>query len=330
MSKEFPRKEVWVHTTQRPLKSSEVKAVWDEEIVLTDYFRGYSDGRWASDNVGWTSSILPSSVSVDSAKDSILIHCGLSRYKNLIGMVKLSLERKTMPSKDYIGGLSTEIMPLTSDGVFTLEKRVKGTQHGLGFWDIPSSGQNAEMWLNKVPKEYSSLINGLLDMDGFPRWNIIRNMGLKPEEIGEIFYTGFSKGAEVSLGSQFNGYTNLGLESGIVRKRLLKDLGKRGEEARAKNLLFYRFEDLPEVFDSIGKNNKRWERVKPDVYRNLPTENAQTNGFAIVDDCLGTLLSNTWHLKGDEKYGQALDSLKSRGYFINSIPCGRTILADLL
>lgn len=326
MSKEFPRKEVWMHTTQKPLRKNKILAVCDEEISLTDYFRGYSDGRWASDNVGWTSSLLPSSVEVESGGDFIVIHCGLNEYKNLIGMVKLAIETKIIPVKDYIGGLSTEIMPLTSDEIFILEKRIKGTQHGLGFWDIPSASQNAQMWLDKIPKEYSGLVKDLFDMDGFPRWNLIRNMALRPEEIGEIFYTGFSKGAEVSLDSQYNGYTKINLEHAIIRDRMLNSAER---EERAKNLLFYRLKDLPAVFDSIGKSGKRGDRVKEDFYGNVPTENKQTEGFAIVDDCLGTLLSNANHLFGPNAYIDGLNTLKSRGYKINNVPIGKTILADL-
>jgi len=330
MSSKFPRKEIWIHTTPKPLRKGKIAAVNDREIKLTDYFRGYSDGRWASDNVGWTSSVLPSSVEVESDDNYMIIHCGLSEYKNLMGMVKLAIQTKEMPEADYIGGLSTEIMPLTSDGIFTLEKRVKGTQHGLGFWDIPSASQTAQMWLDKVPKEYSGLVKDLFDMDGFPRWNLIRNMALKPEEIGEIFYTGFSKGAEVSLDSQFNGYTNLDLEHEVIRERMLSSIKTDAEkQERAKNLLFYKFEDLPAIFDSIGKSGKRGDRVKEDIYGNIPTENEQTKGFAIIDDCLGTLLSNAAHLIGPNAYTSGLNMLKNRGYIINSVPQGKTVLKEL-
>lgn len=319
MSK-FPRKELWIHTTSNPLKKGEIIALNDRETKLTDYFLGYADGRWASDNIGWTSSILPFSVEVESSDNSMIIHCGLSEYKYLLGMVKLAFQNKTIPYQNYIGGLSTEIIPLTSDETFCLEKRVKGTQHGLGFWDIPTASQNAQIWLDKIPKEYSGLVKNLFDMDGFPRWNLVRTMGFKPEEIGEIFYTGFTKGAEVSLDTQYNGFTLVDLESEIIKERL---------KEKGENSLFYRFNELPEVLDSIGKNGKSGERVKEDIRGNIPTGNDQTNGFAIVDDCLGTLLSNTLHLKGQKEYLEALEILRKRGYSINLIPHGKTILREL-
>ncbi len=321
MPQEFPRKELWVYTSKNPLNAqTQVSALKDKEIILTNGFKEYAQGRWDSDNRGWTSSIIPSSIDVECNEDSMIIHCGLSEYKHLLGMVKLALQNKTIPHQDYIGGLSTEIMPLTSDRMFCLEKRVKGTQHGLGFWDIPTASQNAQMWLDRVPKELSGLVKDLFDMDGFPRWNFIRNMNFKPEEIGEIFYTGFSKGAEVSLDTQYNGFTKVDLESGIIAKRL---------EDKKPNVLFYKLEDLPEVFDSIGKNGERGEKVKEDIYGNVPTANEQTNGFAIIDDCLGTLLSNTSHLRGNQSYGEALEVLREKGYSINLVPHGKTHLADL-
>ena len=320
MPKEFPRKEFWVYSSFKPIDAKKVIALNDREITLTNGFKGYAQGRWDAENKGWTSSIMPSSVEVEANDNSMVIHCGLSEYKHLLGMVKLAIQTKTMPRQDYIGGLSTEIMPLTSDETFCLEKRVKGTQHGLGFWDIPSASQTAQMWLDKVPKEYPGLVRDLFDMDGFARWNLIRNMDFKPEEIGTIFYTGFSKGAEVSLDMQYNGFTKVDLESGIVRERL---------KEKGENLLIYQFEDLPEVLDSIGKSGKKGDRFKEDIYGNLPTENEQTNGFAIVDDCLGTLLSNTLHLRGQKEYGEALEKLRERGYSINLVPYGKTILREL-
>ena len=72
-----------------------------------------------------------------------------------------------------------------------------------------------------------------------------------------------------------------------------------------------------------------WGTLKEDIYGNLPTENEQTNGFAIVDDCLGTLLSNTLHLRGQKEYGGALERLRERGYSINLVPHGKTILREL-
>ena len=320
MTSIFPRKEVFVYTTSKPLGKGEVIALNDRKLILSEEFKDYAQERWDAENKNWTSSVLPSAIEVEHEKDSMIIHCGLSEYKHLIGMVKLAIQTKTMPHQDYIGGLSTEIMPLTSDETFCLEKRVTGTQHAVNFWDIPSASQTAQMYIDKLPKEYSGLIKNLFDLEGFPIWSLIRNMNFKPEEIGEIFYTGFSKGAEVSIDTQFNGFTKVGLESGVIKERL-KDKGE--------NLLVYRFSDLSEVLDSIGKSGQRGERVKEDIYGNLPTENEQTKGFGIVDDCLGTLLSNTLHLRGQEKYGEVLEVLREKGYYINLIPHGKTVLKEL-
>ena len=320
MIKRFPRKEFWVYTTSSPLGKEKVKALNDIEIKLTDSFKGYAKGRWDAENKGWTSSVLPSSVEVEHDGDSMTIHCGLSEYRDLIGMVKLAIQTGKMPHQDYIGGLSTEIMPLTSDGVFCLEKRIKGTEHGVGFWDIPSASQTAQMWIDKLPQEHKGLVQGLFDMDGFPRWSLIRNMAFLPNEIGKIFYTGFAKGREVSLDMQYNGFTKVDLESGVIAERL---------KEKGKNILFYRFEDLSKVLDSIGKDGDRGERVMEDISGNVPTSNVQTNGFAIVDDCLGTLLSNTLHLRGAKEYGEALEVLGKRGYSVNLVPHGRTVLRDL-
>src|SRR3989344_2285176 len=109
----FPRKEVFVYTTSKPLRTGEIKALEDREIKLTSGFLGYAQGRWDAENKNWTSSVLPSAIEVEHEKDSMIIHCGLSEYKHLIGMVKLAFKTGIMPHEDYVNGLSTEIMPLT-------------------------------------------------------------------------------------------------------------------------------------------------------------------------------------------------------------------------
>lgn len=258
---------------------------------------------------------MPSAVDVEQKEDSLIIHCGLTEYKFLLGMVNLVLEKKRTDLYENIHGLSTEIMPLTSDGMFFLDRRhPETTQHGVGFYDIPTAGQNAQMWIDRLPEEHSGLVKNMEDMFGFPRWNLMRHLGLKQGEIEDIFYTGFSRGFEVSLDSQFNGYVRVIPEA--------KEIQKRSNES---SRLTYRLRDLSNVLDSIG-NNGRTRKIKEDVYGNkpFPTE----DGFRIVDDCLGTLLSNTLHLKGIREYSHALEIIKGKGYDIREIFQSRIIHLD--
>lgn len=303
MNNKFPRKEIYVYTSKTPLKEGEVLALNDRKIELTPSFKEYSERKWETENKGWTSSIIPSAVDVEVSMEGMKVHCGLTEYKYLLGMVKLITETKTTDSAPSIHGLSTEIMPLTLDGIFLLNRREKSTtQHGIGFYDIPNAGQNAQMWLDKIPKEQSGLVNGLFDLVGFPKWNMIRNIVLTEKEIGEIFYTGFSRGFEVSLDSQFNGYAPVKLAAHELKNR-------EGNE----NKLFYRFNDIMEVLDSINNSSK----IKEDIYGNTPKPTEE--GFKIIDDCLGTLLSNIKHIKGDKEYNQALEVLKNKDYKITEI-----------
>lgn len=315
--KAFPRKEVYVYTALAPIPDRKVLALNDSPINLEPNFKRYADRKWALENTGWTSSPISSVVSVEYKDGSLRLHSGLTEYKYLLGMVKLAIERKrtdlTSPS-----GLSTEIMPLTADGIFLLSRRSpQTTQHGAGFYDIPTAGQSAQIWIDKLPKEHSGLVKCVFDVSGFSRWNLIRHLGLKIAEIGDIFYTGFSKGFEVSIDAQFNGYARVGPEAQELMKRL--ELEGRSE------MLAYRFENLPEVLDSIGRK----ENLKEDIFGNKPIP--KEDGFRIVDDCLGTLLSNTFHIKGRQAYIEAKRVLEKRGYRVLEVPeSGKTIrLEDL-
>ena len=315
MMKEFPRKEIYVHTTPSLVDSKSVKAVWDREIRIPNYLKGYSQARWDVENKGWTSSRLPSAVDVESVEGMLEIHCGINEYKNLIGGVKLGYHLKRSDVA-VLHGLSTEIMPLTFDGVFPLERR-SATEHGNGFYDIPTSGQHAQMWLNKLEEAgYPDLAASMLDMTGFPKGNLLRTLGIKPTN-NPIIYTGFSRGFEVSLDTQFNGFTRTSIEC-----EELRDLSEKN-----KGLFYYKFEDLLKVLDSVGKN----EGVFEDVYGNKPQANKQTGAFALVDDCLGTLLSNTYHLlgNGNGAYAEGVDVLRRRGYTVNEVPKGLIHLSSL-
>ena len=318
MAKKFPRKEIYVYTSRIPLSEGKVIALKDREFSIEEQLREYSEKRWEQDNKGWTSSVIPTVMEVEHDENSMVLHCGVTEYKYLLGMVKFTDEKEETGLVETIHGLSTEIMPLTPENVFPLERRAKSTtQHGVGFYDIPNAGQNAQMWIDKLPAEHSKLVNGLFDMFGFPKWSLMRNLGLKQEEIGNIFYTGFSRGFEVSLDSQFNGYARINPEASEVSKR---------KENSEKLFLFYRLEDLPAVLDSIGNDGKN-KRIKEDIFGNVPQPTE--DGFRIIDDCLGTLLSNTLHLKGERNYRQALEVLMGRGYLINEINGTSTNLSGL-
>ena len=321
MSKEFPRKEFYVYTSKAPLGEGTVIALNDREFSIGDVLREYSEKRWESDNKGWTSSVMPTVMDVEHDGYSMKLHCSLTEYKYLLGMVKFADEKEKSGLTETIHGLSTEIMPMLADGTFPLERRARSTtQHGVGFYDIPSAGQNAQMWLNKVPKEYSGLVNDLFDMNGFPRWNLIRNMGFKPEEIGEIFYTGFSRGFEVSLDSQFNGYVRIKAESEEIKRR-----------AGNEDKLFYKFDDFLDILSSVNNDGKS-KKIKEDIYGKVPEP--REDGFKIIDDCFGTLLSNIFHIQifhilGEKYYQQGLEILIHKGYKINEINDVRTNLLEL-
>jgi hypothetical protein len=316
MEKEFPRKEIYVYTSKNPLGEGKVSAVENSKIILPNSFKEYSERKWELENKGWISSVIPSAIEVEAGEDYMTIHCGITEYKYLLGMVKMVAEKKSTNSVPSIQGLSTEIMPLTTDGIFPLRRREKSTtQHGVGFYDIPNAGQNAQMWLSKIPYEYSKLVTDIFDMIGFPKWNLIRNIGLNKKEIGGIFFTGFSRGFEVSLDSQFNGYTEVTLSANELRNR-------NGNE----NTLFFRFRDLMDVLSSIN-NDGKVKKIKEDVSGNVPKPTE--NGFKLIDDCIGTLLSNLKHLNGKQEYTEALDILKDKGYLIKEVTNGMINLNSL-
>ncbi|MBI4116574.1 hypothetical protein HY449_02415 [Candidatus Pacearchaeota archaeon] len=302
MSKKFPRKEIYVYTSPVPLGEGRVVALKDREFSIGRRLREYSEKRWETDNKGWNSSVIPTAINIETDEHSMIIHCGLTEYKYLLGRVKFAAEKGESDLTESVNGLSTEIVPITPDDIFPLERRSKSiTQQGAGFYDVPSAGQNAQMWLDKLPMEKSKLVKDIFDMFGFPRWNLIRNLSLEEGEIGEIFYTGFSKGFEVSLDMQFNGYVKIKPSAEEIRTR-------KGNMEK----LFYRWKDLPEILRSINNNGRVGHRIKEDIYGNIPQPTKE--GFKIVDDCLGTLLSNTFHLNGKNQYLDGMKILKEKGY----------------
>ena len=94
MAKEFPRKEIYVHTTPSLVDSKSVKAVWDREIRIPNYLKGYSQARWDVENKGWTSSRLPSAVDVESVEGMLEIHCGINNTKILLEGLNWGINQK--------------------------------------------------------------------------------------------------------------------------------------------------------------------------------------------------------------------------------------------
>jgi len=330
MIKPFPRKEIYVYTTDKPLDEKSVFAIKNKDLTIPDYLKDYSEKKWSSDNKGWTSSVIPSAVEVEFKINSysekwsredidMKIHCGLTEYKYLLGMVKLADEKKISDNNGIIHGLSIEIIPIFADGTLILEQRLSSsTQHGVGFYDFPTASQNAEIYIKKAEDKYPGLVKSMFDVSGFSRFHILKAFEqIKPEQISNIYYTGFSRGFEVSLDSQFNGYTTLPVES--------KEVMKKSESSRSENRLVYKREDLMDVLDSIGSHVPQ-----EDIYNKRPGTVYQTGEFTIIDDCLGNILSMIYHLDR-EKYGDALSILKERGYKINEVkPKGNLVKLDEL
>ena len=314
----FPRKEFYACTFDSPVNAVNASAIDScGKITHSNFLRNYAEAKWDVENKGWKSSMIPTALDVHYTEDKLLINCGVTEYKYLLGQFKLALEKNETNLFESIHGLSTEILPLSLDEIFLLQRRTDGiTQHGVDFYDIPTAGQHAGMYLNQASEKYPGLVKGMLDMDGFPRFNLARHLNLKPEEIGSIDYVGFSRGFEVSLDSQFNGVTKLNLEN--------MQLIKRAENPGL--LLAYRFADILDVFDSLGKKGKN---VKEDLFKNKPVANSLTKGFGIIDDCLGTFLSVLFH-KNVVLYTQALGILANRGYKVNNkyLSSGKVIKLD--
>ena len=312
--KPFPRKEIYFHTTKIPLKSNLVAAVQDRTFKLNRNLEEYSEAKWKMENEGWTSSIIPTMVDIESNENRMKIHCGVSSYKYLLGMVKLAQARGESDFRGIVHGLSTEVIPIFSDQTIIFEQRQgKSTQHGVGFYDIPSASQNAEMHYKKAEDKYPGLVKNLFDMDGFPKYHILNAfLGISMDHIGDIFYVGFSRGFEVSLDSQVNGFTHIPLRGEDIMKT-----------SSSENRLIYRLSGLPDLLDSIGMNNP-----KPDVFGNIPRIAPQTGAFTIVDDCLGTLLSTMYHTNR-RNYYESLEALKNRGYKANIVKGSNFKLDDL-
>ncbi len=313
----FPQKKVYIYLSKIPVTAKKVYALNDNILSVSQKFKNYADNKWESENKNWISSAIPTAMKVDCNSDSMVIHCGMSEYKYIFGGIKLAKEKNKIPS-ELINGLATEIIPVTSDECFFLERRdSKITQHGIGFYDIPTAGQNAQMYIDEAKKKQPGLVNDIFDTAGFPKWNLIRHLNLKQEEIGEIFYTGFSKGFEVSLASLFNGYARINLKAEEIMSRL-----------KAKEILCYRLDDLPKLLNSIGNdgNNKK---IKADIYGNAPGINPQTHGFALVEDSFGGILGVLKQFRGEEAYLEALKIMKEKGYEIILLKQEKINLAEL-
>jgi len=215
------------------------------------------------------------------------------------------------------------MFPLTLDETFILEQRSSDTtQHAVGFCDIPTAGQSAEIYLDAARRDFPNLSISAEDLFGFARYNLMQHFGLRLEEIGKIGYVGFSKGFECSIDSQINGYVDINCEGReIITRSESKDNGDKR--------LLYKFGDILDVLDSIGNQGK--EKVKEDLQGRIPGVTSLTNNFGIVDVCLGTLLNILWH-KNNNQYHSALDILDKKGYQINEIKLGpesKIILDDL-
>ncbi|MBI2044046.1 hypothetical protein HYT24_01645 [Candidatus Pacearchaeota archaeon] len=318
MDKPFPRKEIYVHTLPNILTSGQVSAIDHGRLELNEELRRYADAKWEKENQKDPNSVIPSAFMVETDENSMTVHCHGTEYKYLLGTVKMAREEGTSDLPQLISDLSSEIMLLTKDEMFVLERRLgEATQVGIRRYDIPSY-QNAQIWVDSImpgERDQIDLNDGMWDMPGFARWSLMREFGLRSKEIGQIFYTGFARGFEVSISPQFNGFARTNLT---------------GEELMARKVdgdrLIYRFEELTELFASLGKEFKRRD-LKPDVYGRIPR--TTHDGFRIIDGCLGNLLSNAYHLNGIERYTQLKAILKEKGYVIHEVPTGNVNLDDL-
>ncbi len=311
--KSFPRKEIYIHNTQKPLDSGLVRALYDRNIKINHFLEEYSESKWELENQRWTSSRIPSIMDVDSNKEEMTFHCGISEYKYLLGMVKLAHEKKESDTHGIIHGLSTEIMPIFNDDIIVFEQRQgNATQHGVGFYDIPTASQNAEFYIDEANKIQEGLVKNIFDMTGFPKYHILKSFPkISLDKINEIFYTGFSRGFEVSLDTQVNGYTNINLDI-------------RSIEEKSENRLYYKLSDLLPILDSIGETI-----TKEDIYGKKPKENLQTEKFAIIDDCLGNILNYIYHKKYNI-YNSAIEILENKGYKIKEVYKNRITLDQLV
>jgi hypothetical protein len=300
----FPRKVIYAHITEKPLDSRLVAARNDRTFNLNDHLRDFSDVKWATDNVGWTSSPLPTMIEVDSTEDELVLHCGITEYKYLSGMVKLAKQEKKSNTHGTIHGLTTEVIPIFEDETVIIEQRQGAdTQHGVGFYDFACAGQNAKMYVDKANELVNGLVSSMFDMVGFPQYQITKAFPqLHPDSIGDMFYVAVSRGFEVSLDSQVCGFTHVPFESGDVR---VNDA--------SEHRLIYMVDELPELLDSIGR-----ARPRGDIFARTPKPAPQTGVFTIVDDSIGTILGILYH-KDRSQYQSALDALHDRGYTINEV-----------
>jgi hypothetical protein len=308
MINQFPRKKIYICTFQRPLEDGEIVA--REEVGnlgLDERLVDYSEDAWERESRGKVSSEIASAVSVKLDPCCVIVNCGLTGYKNLIGQFKRARENKQTDGLERVHGLSTEILPITNDERVIFEQRdARVTDHGVGFYDIPTAGQSAQMYVETARKDYPGLVNNEFDLFGLAKYNLIRHLGVEIGEIGEdLAFVGFSRGFEVSIDSQFNGFCSLNLESGEIERRTL------GNESHR---LVYGMEDILGVFDSIGKTTG----LKEDVHGNVPGITKMDERFRMVDNCLGTLLSVLWH-KHNESYGPAKQILEGKGYEIQEV-----------
>ncbi len=316
MTNAFPRKEIHVHNLESPLGESSVSVLPRGRLIVDEEFKRYAQKRWEEKNNGNVNSVIPSAFEVETTKDSMTIWCYRTEYKYLTGMVELALEKGTSDVQTIVHSLSTEIMPVTQDGMFFLERRPEiGRQHASGFYDL-GGNQNAQIWVDKSRAVKPDLVKDIFDVFGFPRWNLFQHFGINGEEINEICYTGYARGFEISIASQFNGYAKVNVTGRDV-------FARRPENDR----LVYRLEDIPEIFASLENNGSRGSRLRSDIYGKIPRPTDE--GFKLVDGTIGNLLSNTLHLRGKKEYDIAKVVLATKGYVINEVPMGKIKLDDL-
>lgn len=315
---------MYVCTLPNLLPAEQVSVRKHGNLVVNEELRKYSDERWERDNLGWPNSEIPSVFSIDVNDWSMAIDCRMTEYKYLLGMVKMAAERKASDLPQLISGLSCEIMPFPEDGMLVLERRSeREVQQGAGFYEIPAY-QNAQMRIDEITlgdlKDMGVESVGILDMSDFPRWNLMRHFGLKSKETGMVFYTGFARGFEVSIAPQFNGFARVSLTG--------EEMFERRRDKRDR--LMYRFDDLPDLFDTLGNTGGKRGKPLSDVYGKTPKPTK--DGFRLIDGCLGNLLSNAYHLdEGEEKrvYKELKSILERKGYIINEVPKGKINLDGL-
>lgn len=101
----FPQKKIYLYQSKTPLAEEKVCALNDSVLILSQKFKDYSNHKWELENKGWTSSVIPNVIQVDCKKEAMVLHCGKTEYKHLLGMVKIAKETHKIPL-ELINGLA--------------------------------------------------------------------------------------------------------------------------------------------------------------------------------------------------------------------------------